>query len=93
MPVLLIEKGKNKGSSLDCSGVNNIVVGRGTDSLLIINDPAVSRNHFKIYLKNDKYYIEDCGSLNGTMLNGKFIPDAININFGDQIRIGENIIS
>lgn len=35
-----------------------------------IDDKCVSRNHARIEYKNDKFYITDNDSLNGTFING-----------------------
>ena len=37
----------------------------------ITGNPAVSRVHCKILVRNRSYYIQDLGSSNGTFLNGK----------------------
>ncbi|MFH1022893.1 MAG: winged helix-turn-helix domain-containing protein [Planctomycetota bacterium] len=34
-----------------------------------LNDEVVSRRHMEILLKDDKYWVKDLGSTNGTMLN------------------------
>lgn len=31
---------------------------------------TVSRKHFKVYIEDDDFYIEDLGSSNGTTVNG-----------------------
>ncbi|MEM1902946.1 MAG: ATPase, T2SS/T4P/T4SS family [Pyrobaculum sp.] len=36
----------------------------------ILNDPTVSRRHFKIERREGKFYIVDLGSTNGTFING-----------------------
>ena len=34
-----------------------------------LNDDAISRRHIEILLRDDKYWVKDLGSTNGTMLN------------------------
>jgi len=51
---------------------------------------AVSRNHARIYFKNNKYYISDLNSSNKTYVNNIVIQPEINIelNERDLIRLG-----
>lgn len=48
------------------------VVGRRTSQNkpdIELNDEVVSRRHIEILLKDDRYWVKDIGSTNGTMLN------------------------
>ena len=36
----------------------------------VLNDESVSRRHARLRIEGDALTIEDCGSLNGTRLNG-----------------------
>jgi len=48
-----------------------IVVGREVSCGLRFNDEAVSRRHCKLSCTGDELFVEDLGSMNGTMLNDK----------------------
>ncbi|MBW1921070.1 MAG: FHA domain-containing protein [Deltaproteobacteria bacterium] len=63
------------------------VVGRGSSSDIVIDDPSVSRRHAKIIKKGDRFYAEDLGSQNGTWINGH----PINPNFQIEIKEGDSI--
>lgn len=61
---------------LDDPKLNNfgLILGRdSTNSDLYISDQAISRRHAKIYKKNNELWIEDLGSTNGIIVNGKQI--------------------
>lgn len=45
-------------------------VGRGLDNDIVLDDATVSRNHAAIAFQNNEYYIEDVGSLGGTIVEG-----------------------
>ena len=56
---------------------------------MIIESPNMSRKHFKIHQKNNRYYITDLKSANGTILNDKKLSSGKNylIQTGDIINI------
>lgn len=59
------------------------IIGRSPYSHILIPDRLVSRRHARLFYKNGKWFIEDLGSRNGTIVNGsdirgqgfKVIPD------------------
>ncbi|WDU83557.1 FHA domain-containing protein [Caloramator sp. Dgby_cultured_2] len=63
-------------------------IGRNFDNDLVIKDPYVSGNHAKIFVKDDRLFIEDLGSTNGTYVNGRRIDKIEQIEEGDIIDIG-----
>jgi diguanylate cyclase (GGDEF)-like protein len=70
---------------------NNVTIGRGVNVHIKLNDITISREHSKISLMGkDKVYIEDCGSKNGTIVNGVNITSTL-LNNGDKIKIGNTI--
>lgn len=54
---------------------------------LFINDETISRMHAKISVKNDKIFIEDLNSTNGTYINGKLLPykEEVELHYQDRI--------
>ena len=65
------------------------VIGRGDDVDVVVDNTAISREHTALILKNDTYYLEDLGSLNGTMINGRKIDTLVQLFEGDTIEIGK----
>jgi DNA-binding winged helix-turn-helix (wHTH) protein len=64
------------------------VIGRDPDAALWIDHPSVSRRHARVVIANGKVKLEDLGSKNGTLLNGKRIRGSRPLADGDQIQIG-----
>jgi hypothetical protein len=54
---------------------NRITIGRTKDNDMIMKDMAISKSHAAIRISRGAFYIEDCGSTNGTRLNGQRVQD------------------
>jgi hypothetical protein len=76
-------------------GPPGLVVGRGSDADLRINDPGVSRKHaeFRVFTSGPLIQINlvDLGSTNGTTVNGTPIQQT-EINDGDVVLVGSTEI-
>jgi two-component system, cell cycle response regulator len=64
-----------------------LIVGRGEQSDIFIDDEDVSRNHAKIEVTADAILLKDLGSTNGTLVNGRKITER-KLEDGDRIQIG-----
>lgn len=64
--------------------VNTFSVGRVDGNDMIMPDYAISKQHAVIEIKRGNYTIMDCGSTNGTMVNGKRLDKKpVNLKDGD----------
>jgi ABC transport system ATP-binding/permease protein len=71
---------------------SKVVVGRGEDCDLPINDTSVSRVHAEIHtLGNGRYEIVDLGSSNGVRINGTELRRGL-IEAGDVIELGDVVL-
>lgn len=50
---------------------------------------GVSRTHAEIFLKDDRYFLRDLNSANGTWLNNQRVEQPLRIKNGDQLRLGK----
>lgn len=93
MALLEFVKGVNQGTRKELVG-DRIVFGRNADCGVVLNAPAVSREHAVIRKINGKFYIEDLNSRNGTELNGPTnkIKARTALKDGDQICICGNLM-
>lgn len=65
-----------------------VVVGRGSDADLKVNDPGISRRHIEFRVSEDSgVSVHDLGSTNGVLVNGRRVQDAT-LTDGAVIRIG-----
>lgn len=70
---------------------SSLTIGRDDKNNLVLVDKFVSSNHAIIKLKNDRYYIEDLKSTNGTLLNDNRITQREWLKNKDMIQIGETV--
>lgn len=72
-----------------------VVVGRGSDADLRIDDPGISRRHAEILVQEVEgrtvVTVKDFGSTNGTLLNGHRV-DKAPVGNGSEIRLGNTVI-
>ena len=67
------------------------VVGRATNCEIVIVEPEVSREHFRITLTPRGYVVDDLGSTNGTYVNGRRLEDTYLLQPGDVLQIGTTV--
>lgn len=59
------------------SPANIFKIGRTRDNDMSMKDMAISKAHAVIRLMKGSFFIEDCGSTNGTRLNGRRVGDKL----------------
>ena len=89
--VLSFVSGKDQGREFPLPSDLNIVIGRVSDADLLLLDEKVSRKHARISTRDGKVEIQDLGSKNGTVVNGKPVK-AAELHEGDEILIGSSTI-
>lgn len=70
--------------------VNPFSIGRSEGNDLVVHDAGLSRRHALITFFNDIAQVTDCGSANGTFVNGKQINGNENLKNGDVLTLGQN---
>ena len=91
---LYILVGKDKGKSFRLMPGKLYIVGRHSTNDIIILDENVSRNHFEIQVRGDRYFIMDMGSKNGTFVGGKELSPGVEteVKEGVPIVIGMTVL-
>lgn len=83
---------------LDVNGVSHpvnppgLVVGRGDDADLRINDPGVSRRHIEFRVEGQRLAVRDLGSTNGMLVDGNRAQQAT-LYDGSTIKIGNTTMT
>src|SRR5438552_5583194 len=92
MPSLTFIKGVNQGTTVPLDG-EKIILGRNADCTVVLNVPAVSREHAVIRRIQGKFYIEDMKSRNGTFVNNKEVTTRTLLKDNDKIKICDNLLA
>ncbi|QDP94924.1 FHA domain-containing protein [Microlunatus elymi] len=89
--VMSITNGPNAGIQAELAG-GMIMIGRGADCQLILDDDYVSTRHARVVAGENGIYIEDLGSTNGSYVNGMRITAPTTITLQDTVRIGKTVL-
>ena len=72
-------------------GAKEVSIGRSPDNGLVIDNPAVSHYHARVFNEEGRLMLEDFGSLNGTFVNGQRVK-MVSLKPGDSVAIGKHTI-
>jgi hypothetical protein len=87
---LVISEGTNAGVVVPL-GSEPILLGRGADATIRLDDDYVSTRHARFVPHGDEWYIEDLGSTNGTYIGSQRITTPMVVSPGVQVRLGKTI--
>ena len=79
--------GGRAGESFPLEG-ERLTIGRRPDSDVFLDDVTVSRDHALLVRRGGSYYLDDCGSLNGTYVNRSRI-ESHRLTDGDEVQVGK----
>ena len=88
--VIVVDRGsstRGTGQAIPLEPVT--LVGRSTESTLVLDDETVSTSHAMLVLHDGRWWVRDAGSTNGTMVNGRKIGTETPLRDGDELRMGQ----
>jgi pSer/pThr/pTyr-binding forkhead associated (FHA) protein len=88
---VLVVEGSNVGERAELDQAP-ILIGRGTDAAIRLDDDYVSTRHARIASSADQWFVEDLGSTNGTYVGTARITQPTTLTLGTQVRIGKTIL-
>ncbi|MFL6088806.1 MAG: FHA domain-containing protein [Aeromicrobium sp.] len=83
--------GPNTGQSVPL-GDQPILLGRGTDAAIRLDDDYVSTRHARFATNGEEWFVEDMGSTNGTYVGNQRVSTPVPIGIGVQVRLGKTIV-
>jgi DNA-binding winged helix-turn-helix (wHTH) protein len=69
------------------------LVGRDRDCAVRIDSVSLSRRHARIVVTSTETTVEDLGSKNGTVVNGKHVKQPVSLKENDEIQLGSVRVS
>ena len=70
---------------------SGVTIGRLPDNAMIIDNPAVSGHHARVFVDGDQVILEDLRSTNGTFVNGRPITRHV-LQHRDEVLVGKHSI-
>jgi pSer/pThr/pTyr-binding forkhead associated (FHA) protein len=87
-PALVVRSGGGRAGEHFIPQGERTTIGRSPDCDIFLDDVTVSRHHAVLRGADDRFTIEDQGSLNGTFVNRRRIETA-ELADGDELQIGK----
>jgi len=72
-------------------GQQEVSIGRSPDNGIVIDNPAISSYHARVFHEDGRLMLQDFGSLNGTFVNGQRVK-MVMLKPGDSVAIGKHTI-
>lgn len=69
--------------------VGTVSIGRQSDNDIVLTDKGVSRSHCLLYVRDNYLEVEDLGSSNGVIVDGKLISARTEFIVGQELIIGD----
>jgi len=91
---LSVRTGPDAGRVEQLPEGGEVLIGRGHDSRLMLQDPRVSTRHAIVRRQGGKVTVEDLGSANGTLVNGAAVDPGEHreVQPGGEIQVGETVV-
>ena len=83
---LRVVQGKQQGLSIPLDASGSLLIGRKRANL-VLDDPLVSGQHCRVFARGEEFVVEDLGSTNGTLVDGRLVREEV-LQPGAEIAIG-----
>ncbi|MEP7290425.1 MAG: FHA domain-containing protein [Chloroflexota bacterium] len=90
MLCLMMRRGPTPGAIFNLEA-DEITIGRGSKSGIVIHDNEVSRTHCRLMRLQENYEVHDLDSINGTFVNGQRVVTPWLLQHGALIELGDSI--
>jgi predicted component of type VI protein secretion system len=84
---LVVAQGVHAGKVIPVTSTE-FVIGRDPQCQLRPASPAISKQHCALTVRDAKAFVRDCGSTNGTFVNGEQVGGEREVKSGDRLKVG-----
>ncbi|MEJ5868308.1 FHA domain-containing protein [Pseudokineococcus sp. 5B2Z-1] len=88
---VVVVEGPLRGTGL-ALGSAPVLVGRSPDCSLVLEDDYASGRHLRLFPRDGRWWVEDLGSTNGTLLGREPLGAPAPVEAGAQLRIGRTVL-
>ncbi len=88
--IFVVIKGPDRGEAVRLTN-EPVSFGSGPQCSLVLTDKTVSRKHLEASLIDNEVVMADCGSTNGTFIQGSRF-ERIAIGFGAEVKLGRTVL-
>jgi pSer/pThr/pTyr-binding forkhead associated (FHA) protein len=88
---IAVVDGANAGETVSLDETP-ILIGRGADAAIRLDDDYVSTRHARIASSGDQWFVEDLGSTNGTYMGSHRLTQPTTLQLGSKVRIGKTTL-
>src|SRR5262245_64908699 len=85
---LVIRRDDGFGDVFDLRAGQRCTIGRATSNRIVLKDEMCSREHAEILFADQRWYVRDLGSLNGTRVNSHSVRDDAPLSPSDIVELG-----
>ncbi|MGP6174259.1 FHA domain-containing protein FhaB/FipA [Corynebacterium sp. A21] len=89
---LSIVEGPLKGSHMEVSTLDDVVMGRSPDCTFVLGDDYASGRHARLFRRGNDWFVEDLDSRNGTFVGGNRIDQPERVEVGSDIKLGRTTV-
>lgn len=86
--VIWVSNGRDAPKRMEYLIRSSAIIGRAAECDIYCDDPMMSKQHFVLEYENEKIFIYDLQSRNGTKVNGMPIGEKYPLHSGDEINAG-----
>jgi predicted component of type VI protein secretion system len=87
LSLVVLTTGKMEGKTLEIK-IPQFVIGRDADCNLRPASPLISKRHCAVLQREERVFVQDFGSTNGTHVNDVLVEGEVELKDGDVLKIG-----
>ena len=88
---LVVERGGGLEHGQRFDLIGGLSIGRSKEADVRIEDRYASSLHARVFSRENRFYVEDMSSTNGTLLNGATLQGEAEAIDGDSVQIGDTV--
>jgi pSer/pThr/pTyr-binding forkhead associated (FHA) protein len=93
LPHQLAVMSKDNGAGESFALADEVTIGRSSECAVPLpSDNFVSQVHARVFRRENEYWVEDLGSTNGTLMNGRKLSGPAPVRRGDRLQVGRTVL-